>query len=288
VASFIVGENMPILVKRKSSLPVTKRVLIQPKQTLTEPTVATPEVSERKHLKVRPQEVQEVKSTVVKNIIDYWVKSGLKSLPKEGTKSFKAIVLAITRINRGKFYTDKPELFEYQNSRFTEEQIMMAIDNFALSAKDSTYYPVNKAFIQNITLLQFFYHPYSQYTKSYFLHYLKNEPIKRVEDRNERLTDYLIGLYRTEVLNGTDVDISIKSKEKFIDASAKLKNFFTRNSAKIRNGIGINELKLSRWLYESILEDVKENSKILPGFFCSAETFERRLPIYLINQNIFK
>jgi hypothetical protein len=287
------GGFMTILIKRRNPLLTKKHTLIplnKPLLTpLIEPTEVSPENSKRKIIKVRPKkEVKEVKSTFIKNVMAYWSQSNLKSLPKENTKSFVATAKAIEQINKGKFFINKEGCEEFQNSSFPEEQIYMAIDKFTLSANDSTYYPIDKSYLKSVTLFQFFYSTYSKYTKSYFLHYLKNEPIQRVEDKNEQLTNYLLGLYKTNVLNGTDVDISIKTKEKFIDGSAKLKNFFARNTNRVRMGIVVNELKLSKWLYESILFDIKDATKILPGFFCSAETFERRLPIYLINQSIFK
>jgi hypothetical protein len=282
------------LIQRKKSLLSTGTVLVsvdKKKKLLPinkEIPEVSPVISKFAHLTFQPKPIETHVNSSVQEILDYWLRYGLKSLPKQGTKSFDTLVHSLNQLIYGKFFNGKIGCEAFQNTKFRTDQIKIVIDNFALSTKELDYYPVNKSYLKSCTLLSFLYSPYNTYTKSYFLHYLQHEPIKRIIDKNERLTNYLLGLYKTEILNGTKVDITNKTKEKMIDASSKLKTFFTKNQTKIRSGVVINEMKMARWLYESLVMDVKDLGKISPGFFCSGETFERRLPVYLNSQAIFK
>jgi hypothetical protein len=265
------------LVQRNKTIPLLKekkRVSLPLKKDIN-----------REQLKIKPKEKKIEYDTI--GLLELWTNLNLKKLPKEYTKTYQTIIKTIRKLHRGTFFSDKSGFEQYVNKRFTTEQIESSIENFALSL-DPDYYPVNKEYLKNCSLSDFFYNSYHKYQKSYFLYYLENEPLKRVKDENEQLTNYIIGIYKTKVLNGTIVDMSSKTKDQFITASSLLKTFFNRNKPRIRTGVFINDLKMVQWLYESILMDVKETYKIKPGYFCSSETFSVRLPLYLDSQGIFK
>jgi hypothetical protein len=265
------------LVKRDK----TKPLFIRIRRPLPSPTF------DRSLYKIKPPEYEA--PAHIQDIFDFWYSLNLKKLPSKTSVSYKNAIQSVEKILKGEFFTGKiADYPEWANHKFPKEDMFLSIERFAISTNDPDYYPVDKSYHKSITLNYFLYNPYSKFQKSLFIYYLQNEPTLRVMDNNPTLTSYLITIYKKEVTSETVTDLSSNNKDKFIQASSQLKTFFIKNVSRLRMGISITEMKMARWLYEAILADVKDAYKIKPGFFCSKETFEVRLPLYLNSQGVLK
>lgn len=224
-------------------------------------------------------------SNITKKVIDHWQGHQLRKIAAIGTKSYSYTIKVINQVEKGDFFYQKG--FEDDSHRpYSLDEIKLSIDRFALAANDAYYFPVVKQYLKKLELSRFFYDPFSNDTKSYFLKFLQYPPKKRVEDQNVQLTQYLMGQYRRTVIAGTPVKFCSETESKLAFASKRLKEFFTKNKSKISPGFAVNDLSMAKWLMDAVVFDVKEVQRITPGYLCSNETFERRLPVYLLTQAI--
>jgi len=229
----------------------------------------------------------EIKSTKeVDLIIEHWESIGFKKV-QESTIARKTTVSYIKKLKKGTLYNKCPFFSEYHNKKFTGQEIIMAIDNFALATFDSDYKPLDKTYLKKLPFYQFIFSPYATRNKSLFLDYYEDPPEFLIQDGNVKLTECLWQLYRKEILGGSEVVFSSKTRDKFILASKNLREFFDKNKGKVRIGYAVNAYSMTRWLFESIVRETKRE-KIVPGYFCSNETFSRRLPQYLYLEGILK
>lgn len=229
----------------------------------------------------------EVKSTIdVDMIVEHWESKGLKKVGSS-TLAAKTTVDSIKKLKKGTLFNSYSKFSDYHNRKFSMQEIMDTIDAFAFAAFDANYEPTDKIKLQKLPLHQFIFNPYVPKLKSPFLKYYENPPEPTIKDENERLTKCIYQLYRKVVLGGSETINPTKEQTKFILASKRLKEFFDRNRNKIHAGYAVNNLTMAQWLLESITRETKL-AQICAGFFCSNETFSRRLPQYLHSEGIIR
>ena len=99
----------------------------------------------------------------IKRIVNIWWALGMTK-HRNGTKLMKNIDNAVRRLRLGTFFDDKSDYLEYRGRRFTDEEIVRAINNFALAATNPDYEPTPggyKNYLRSMSLLAFFYDDYA-------------------------------------------------------------------------------------------------------------------------------
>lgn len=238
-------------------------------------------------------------SSDAKTIVDIWNKQEINGLHlvnhNEGTKTFKKISETIDRIKSGKFFRDK-ELVpaELRNKTFTLNKIETSIERFALAALDDTYEPSNKEPKKKISLLNFFYNPFSASEKlewrSPFLYYLLNEPKKLNErlvklDETTEVAEYIGNRFRRltkkeEITTRDKINIArcIERCTEFVDEfKENIKNF---DHHKMTCDFGDDETMIAKYVLDS-LDDAEWIDNVTSGHLCSDYMFKERLFEYL-------
>ena len=105
---------------------------------------------------------------------------------------------------------------------------------------------------------------------------LENEPKKIEVDNQPELTASIIKVYQSTM--GEQINLSPLQIEKFMMASSRLNKYFKDNISRL-NGRHYNNKMKATTLLESVFFDVGDQA-ITPGWLCSNETFNRRLPDY--------
>ena len=239
----------------------------------------------------------------IMEIINFWNNSGLKKC-SVGTKTFGYAWDKINKAKSGKLFKNDPRM---ENRKYTSEEILLSIKNFALATLDPLYYPPPNTYVQkqyvSMPLSDFLYWPYSRKpeTASLFYHYLENKPelllneVSLVEDTFPRITKMYKDFFIKEALAGVPPKrgISNRDENKFREGAKRTVEFFRDNKTKfLEYSImgGMSAEKLANWVCESIIENRTPDEKVplSPGFFCSDYTFDRRLPAYLKKQGIWE
>ncbi len=222
-------------------------------------------------------------SPYVMEVLTYWNEKGLR-VSKPETKMYARGIRLLKSLEAGKVFMDTEY---YSKSKFPIEDIKLAIDRFHQATIDYTFYPVDKKFFKHTSLDNFIFRTFPK-AESLLYRFLQNPPIQRLNDDYPILKNILMNLYRKEILGDGQIPISFKNTQRFVKASTMLKEYFLERRGRIRPGVIINDKNLADWLYKAVIQDTKEVSIISPGFFCSEETFTRRLPTYLNKIGIFR
>ncbi len=232
----------------------------------------------------------------IESIINLWCASSLIN-HKPGSKTYSSIVKSIKQLLSGTFF-NKTMLNKYHGVKFSEDEIKLAIKNFALAATSPDFAPnlgSYKDYLKKLSMLTFFYNERSEKEKSLFIKYFESKPemlagqVRERKDTNPQLTEMIKNVYNSKILGGAVIEIDANMHQKFVLCSQLLSNFFDKNKNKI-NSVYIqrgNKDKAS-FLIDSLIHDVGDARKniISVGWLCSGETFSRRLPVYLFSQGI--
>jgi hypothetical protein len=223
----------------------------------------------------------------IKPFIAVWESNGFK-VSHNGTNQFSYTVKALKNLITGNIFKDT----EFPVKSYTLPDFISSVNRLKLSMSPD-YYPLNKSYLEKITIHDFLYNPYSK-SKSLFITMLSNEPkpVREKEiDYNPNITTLIIGKYKKEVLKGFEYEPTTPERSKFILAASKLSTFFEVNSKKV-SGIAKDVNKQVDLLWLAIEQETKSMrtsiADITPGFFCSDLTFSRRLPAYLAANNYLK
>lgn len=216
---------------------------------------------------------------LIKEFIDYWHSKPLAK-HADNTKTYKNIINDIRELVRADFYSSFPVEHKFQNRKFTLAEFKIAVDRFVIMVTDKTVYPLNKKFIKYMGISKFLYCRWSPINKSHFLLCLEKEPVKIPIDPNPELTDMLVLRYKETT--SMSFQPSSAQMDKFIMASNRLSNFFEKNKHRLNGGITHkvwNEKNKVDLLLNAVYADTN-GQPISPGWLCSNDTFDRRLPAY--------
>jgi|GEM_PF-4716473 hypothetical protein len=270
----------PIEVK-----PVTQSKLIRRQSTIikTTPVIQNEEKPVKTELRL---------SKEVEEIVNEW-EDGLK-IHDHTTKTFKQAVFYIIKLLNGKMFAKMPQFKDYENRKFTPEEIITSIKNFKLAALSLDYHPVGnlKDNFRKTLFPKFFYNSFSLKYQSLFIEFLNNPPklvvqnTRLIPDAYPQLSQKLRKLYIENVLGNPNASLLPQSENAFRRAAMKLQNFKDQN----KNRILITEVNgnLANYLWEALENKVRNTSDITPNWFCSDKTFQETFPAYLYSQGVLQ
>lgn len=67
-----------------------------------------------------------------------------------------------------------------------------------------------------------------------------------------------------------------------------LKEFQEENKKKFTPYINVTDISIAEYLFESIIKSSKDESKIMPHWFCSEHNINKTLPAYMYHQGIIE
>ena len=221
---------------------------------------------------------------VIKEIISYWNKKGLRRHKDPSTKIYQEIVLALKKLIKGTFFNNKEGFEFYRDRPFKKEDILKSIDNFVAST--NLEYKPTKAHVKRVkstSLLDFLYCDFREGYKSLFIFYLENDPSTPLtaENKYPALVNKIKSLYEKSLGGISPEKYTIEQQRKFIIASVKLKAFYDKVCNKLVTRISVGEL--AELLYKALVDRYGEGG-IEVGSFCSEYTFNKLLPAYLHKQ----
>ena len=266
--------------------PVTKSKLIRRQSVTIKNTPITQEKTKpviQTELKLSPQ---------IELIVNEW-EDGLK-IHNHTTKTFKQAISYITKLLKGTMFKTLPQFKDYENKKFTPEEIIQSIANFKLAALSPDYHPIGnlKTSFQKTSFPNFFYNSFSLKYQSLFIEFLNNPPKSVIEngrliaDVYPQLSQKLRKLYVENVLGNPDAKLPPQSENAFRRAAMKLNTFKDQNKKRIL----ITEVNgnLANYLWEALENKVRNTSDITPNWFCSDKTFQETFPAYLYSQGVLQ
>lgn len=212
----------------------------------------------------------------IKAFIDCWNSFPVRKHLKEGTITYSNAVDHIRMFIRGTFYNSLPVDKKFKGRKFSLEDFRLSISRFANRITNPSIYPKNKNALKSMSISDFLYNEKLHTNKSYFLLCLENENQKIVFDKNPELTSEI-----TKVLQSTTgkrYNSSITESSKLELSSDRLHKYFIKNQSRLNGRFYSNKMKATV-LVEAVLFD-NHGGDITPGWLCSNETFNRRLPDY--------
>ncbi len=223
------------------------------------------------------KEIKPLQTTAdIEDIFSYWNDHYKLPIPKIGTKSYnKAVSLTRSLLKK-----------------YTPDKIKEVISNFYIAATDNRYEPSSpdmKLKYQKMPINSFIHQefptPYSLFDKYLDAPKMIGSPI---EDKYPSLTKKLIALYRENVLGNARIRLSVKDENCFKRAAVMLKEFQKENERKFTPYMNVTDLSMAEFLFESIIKSTKDESKILPHWFCSEHNINKILPAYMYRQGILE
>ena len=215
---------------------------------------------------------------IIKQYLDCWNNHPVRKHLKQNTIAYAKAVDHLRMLIRGQFFDKLPVDDKYKQRKFTLQEFEQSLDNFSEMITNILVYPKKKDFIKSMSVSDFLYNTKSVCdNKSYFLICLESEPKKIEIDSYPDLTNTIIKMFKSVTGNGGYVDSQVQM-DKFMMASRRLHNFFKVNGNRL-NGTPYNDKKKVTALLDCVLSDI-DIHKITPGWLCSNETFNRRLPDY--------
>ncbi|OQA66242.1 MAG: hypothetical protein BWY36_00931 [Candidatus Diapherotrites archaeon ADurb.Bin253] len=223
------------------------------------------------------KEITPLKTTAdIEDIFSYWADHYKLPIPKIGTKSYNKSV----------------SLTKSLLKKYTPDKIKEVISNFYIAATDDRYEPSSpdiKLKYQKMPINSFIHQefptPYSLFEKYLNPPRMIGAP---VEDKYPIITNKLITLYRKNVLGNARTKLSTKDENCFRKAAIMLKEFQEENKKKFTPYINVTDISIAEYLFESIIKSSKDESKIMPHWFCSEHNINKTLPAYMYHQGIIE
>lgn len=220
--------------------------------------------------------------TEVNTILALWEGLGLKT-PNNTTKTHEKNIVDLKKLLSGKLSSKEGIL----DKKYSKEEVLESIKNFALSATNLDYAPVKKDYLQNLYLHQFLYNSFSTNgDKSLFLKYLENppspltRPVKKIPVRDESIYKIIKEWYNKSVLGGIDLEFSPQDNNNFIVASNKVLEFFNKHKSKLNMGIQKTPVAFAKIFCEA-MEANSYGGNIEPYWLQLDKAFTITLPKYL-------
>lgn len=244
-----------------------------------------PKLARRKTLPV-------VKDKIKDNILQYikiWEsKGGIKH--RRETKIFQKAIKSLSDISKGIFFRKKKGFEKYKKYKLSPLDFEISTNYYFFALNSPECLPINKKTIK-LSLPDFLYNPFGKQINSYFLHFLKNEPISingKLLDLYPDITNSIIAIFNNRVCgldNGSVCDLDLA---KFIEGSKKTHGFFLEFEDEMCGYFNLTPELKAELVFNAIEKDVRDFALIIPGMFCSNKTFTHRLPAYLKSQALLK
>lgn len=235
------------------------------------------------------------------DLFDYWSHMGLR-IPRKGSQSYKDCVDSLRALLKGTAFQNANGLSHLNGRKFSPEEIKRAVHNLHLAALNPDYEPSGdyKKTLASITFDKFVYNSHSPKLKSVFYRYLEEPPRleakagRVIDDRVPPLTKAIKSLYVEKVVGVAPKEgWSDRDENSFRRAAGRLKDFFDEQSKNRRlqgwydTGVGSRERQMAEYLMEALIKDAEDHPELIsPGWLESDTTFHRRLPAYLLWQNV--
>ncbi len=213
---------------------------------------------------------------IVKHYLDIWHKFPVRKHFKQNTVAYEKAVNDLRMLIRGTFFDQLPVDDGFKNRKFSPIEFEKAAYRFSQSITNLLCYPKNKKFFKNMSVSDFLYYNNSIENKSQFLYFLENEPELIEVDKNPKLTSAIMRVLQSAT--GKDFSTSSQQMDKFLMSSRRLHKYWGENKSRL-NGRFYSDEMIAKVLVESVLFDT-DGKDITPGWLCSNETFDRRLPEY--------
>jgi len=213
---------------------------------------------------------------VIKQFLDIWNKYPVRKHLKQNTIAYTKAVDDLRRLIRGNFFDGLPVDNKFKKRKFTLEEFELSISRFSKMITNILYYPKNKKFFKSMSVSDFLFLHTSIEAKSQFLFSLEHEPKFIEVDINPKLTSAIIKVFQSTI--GTNYTSSLQQMDKFMMSSRRLNKYFNDNKRRL-DGRFYDDKRKANVLIQSVLFDVGDKA-ITPGWLCSNETFNRRLPNY--------
>jgi len=228
----------------------------------------------------------------IQQIITVWNTSSLRKHNNPETKTYTSCINSIRKLMKGEFFYENTVTNGYQDRKFTKEEIIQAIHNFASAALNPDYEPMGsyKDYLKKLSFLDFLYNPHSN-ERSQFIKYLDHPPklcidsITISKDEHPEYTKVLKERFSKEVKGGIG-KFNGREQAKFIRASSKIHLFFEANKKLIMSMFIKTPKDRIELVMEALMETYK--NKICVGNLCSDYTFDSILPAYLERQAVLK
>jgi hypothetical protein len=229
-------------------------------------------------------------SKPILRIIDHWGSLGLHQNKNPDTKVYKKTVERIKKVRRGSFDREG-----FRDRKFTDEEIIRAIDNFSLAATDPSRNPAEgdyKDYLKKLSLQDFFHNEWTKNgNRSLFLYYLENQP-KPVEpatpDYYPPVTREIEDSYVREVLGNVNSEpFSNHEKNCFRKGGKMLVDFF--KSVEDKCWLSGDQKRypelLVPYVFHALRKEHNDNlSKVTPGWFSQPSLYSRTVLAYLHQQ----
>jgi len=233
-------------------------------------------------------------SANVREILEYWNNSGFPKHQNLDTKIYKTIVMSLRKLMGGIFFDNADVYNEFKDRKFTKDEIIQTIRNFALAALNPDYEPTNsfKEYLAKMNLPAFLYNSYSEKEKSQFCKFFENPPklaIHTARVMNDDVPNYtkaLKGLYVTKMLGGVapvNGGFPPQIENKFIKGGKMMADWFKNNKKKLNPYFTRTVKDQVELVFESL---IKQYDEINPGNLCSDYTYDTLLPKYLQEQAV--
>ena len=216
----------------------------------------------------------------VKEIIDAWEGIGFPGHKNHTSKIYNGTVYSLKKLRRGVFFNDLEVYNDYKDRKFTKEEIVDAIKNFAWFVNNLNFSPTNgyRDRLRKTTLLDFLYNPFAKKDRSLLLKYIDLPP-----NNHPEMSKILFGSFKG-MRRGIG-ELSVKERAKLVSGSNRLWDFYDKNRKKIYPQF-IRTAKDKAELLVDALKDRFADGRIEAGHFCSDYTFNTVLPQYLERQAV--
>lgn len=239
----------------------------------------------------------------IQPIIDHWASCGLKQ-NKPNTKILRQTIHALTQLKRGTFFNNKLTLEKYKDCKFTDDEIKLAIDHFAMAATLDDYSPEPGEYkdrLAKMDLIVFLYNPFNNGAKGnkslfikYFLHppKLVSSTVNLVNDPTPNITGKIREWWVATMdnwLRGNE-PITSMDENNFRRAAACAVNFFEEHKNKLHDLSFVEKCDsayhVARWMCEAIEDDIRSRGGydfkiITTNWLCNDITWKKVVPQFL-------
>lgn len=213
--------------------------------------------------------------------LDIWNSYGvLKKVVNNGTKRFESDLKSLKAYVRGSLF-DGTEFESFMEGKYNIDNFRFAVSRFSISASDPGFYPLDKKPLVGMTIKDFFLNPHSKVRSAFILH-LKHPPRPlaskiHIPERDYIMAATIIRKYAIIALDSREYAPATSDFHKFLDAASKLIFFLDKRRSMYR----IEDYQAAEYLVKAVAKDIGDPGRMSPGYLCSDDTFNRRLPNYL-------
>lgn len=244
---------------------------------------------EKRILKTTPQI-----TPAMQYILDHWDAMELQPTMQITSKVYRDGLIKLSTLLHGKpsNMNDDEKLLlnnEFFIRQYEPEEIKDSITRFALAAKSDKYEPPDKRKLKKVNLNNFITSGYPKiysYFQTYLNQYMPKPLYQTKESKYPEIVARLKRRYFHDILGAiAPSKLSPQDENAFIDASNKLMEYWKTNGRKMHGSF--TSMEKADLLFEAVKNSAMSNLAIItPGWFCSENTFTKRLPAWLQHERI--